>query len=201
MCRAEMLSKKQGQILMDKTLSPACCETFKNNIYVMPFMGGSIKILNIAAGALVRENSILLIRRTKHPFAGLWSLPGGKIEAGEQIEEGAVREFEEETGIRTEFKGLKGIVNEVLYHDREIEGHFIIFVCALESSSTHTTESEEGKLEWFDMEKLEENKDNITGSDYEMIKQFILPEKENLKIHKSIMRQDGDKYILESFGE
>ncbi|MFO8016856.1 MAG: hypothetical protein R6U32_07180 [Candidatus Woesearchaeota archaeon] len=81
-----------------------------------------------------------------------------------------------------------------------MEGHFIIFVCELERRSGTPTESGEGKLEWFSTEKLEENKNIITGSDLEMIKQMILSKGNDLNIHRSVMRRDGDSYVLESFG-
>lgn len=49
--------------------------------------------------------SLLLIRRKGEPFAGLWALPGGFLEPGETIEEGAVRELREETGVTVPLGG------------------------------------------------------------------------------------------------
>jgi mutator protein MutT len=48
---------------------------------------------------VIKDNSVLLVRRANPPDAGLWGLPGGKIEFGESIEQAAVRELYEETGI------------------------------------------------------------------------------------------------------
>lgn len=56
---------------------------------------------------LVRNGKILLGRRHSDPdkadsafrSSGEWCLPGGKLEWGESLEEGAVREVKEETGI------------------------------------------------------------------------------------------------------
>ncbi|WP_062017287.1 NUDIX hydrolase, partial [Aureimonas sp. AU4] len=46
------------------------------------------------------RGAALLILRSRAPFQGLWSLPGGRVEWGERLEAAARRELEEETGIR-----------------------------------------------------------------------------------------------------
>lgn len=43
---------------------------------------------------------VLLIRRDRPPFEGSWALPGGFIEMDETLEESALRELEEETGLK-----------------------------------------------------------------------------------------------------
>ncbi|WP_137680317.1 NUDIX hydrolase [Aurantiacibacter suaedae] len=51
---------------------------------------------------VVRAGQVLLVRRANRPDAGRWGFPGGKIEAGETIEQAAIRELYEETAIRGE---------------------------------------------------------------------------------------------------
>ncbi|SNR74423.1 NUDIX hydrolase [Blastococcus mobilis] len=53
-------------------------------------------------GAVVQDPSgrLLLIRRGHAPHAGLWSLPGGRVEEGETLEQAVRREVLEETGLR-----------------------------------------------------------------------------------------------------
>lgn len=46
-----------------------------------------------------RGADVLLIRRANPPRAGEWSLPGGRIEAGESERAAALRELTEETGV------------------------------------------------------------------------------------------------------
>ena len=48
-------------------------------------------------GAILRENKILLIRKARGPYTGLYDLPGGSPEAGETPEQTLVREIREET--------------------------------------------------------------------------------------------------------
>ena len=52
-------------------------------------------------GALIRDSGgrLLLIQRGHDPGAGLWSLPGGRIEPGETDQQAVVREIAEETGL------------------------------------------------------------------------------------------------------
>jgi 8-oxo-dGTP diphosphatase len=53
------------------------------------------------AGAVVRDSAgrLLLVLRGREPGRGRWSLPGGRVEAGETVAEAAVREVREETGL------------------------------------------------------------------------------------------------------
>eukprot|EP00201_Polytomella_parva_P017697 CAMPEP_0175054412 /NCGR_PEP_ID=MMETSP0052_2-20121109/9492_1 /TAXON_ID=51329 ORGANISM="Polytomella parva, Strain SAG 63-3" /NCGR_SAMPLE_ID=MMETSP0052_2 /ASSEMBLY_ACC=CAM_ASM_000194 /LENGTH=152 /DNA_ID=CAMNT_0016319107 /DNA_START=140 /DNA_END=595 /DNA_ORIENTATION=+ len=46
------------------------------------------------------NSEVLVIRRSKSPSRGCWSFPGGSLELGETIAECAIREVEEETGVR-----------------------------------------------------------------------------------------------------
>ena len=53
-------------------------------------------------GAVVHDGQgrLLLVRRGHAPSAGLWSVPGGRVEAGESEVEAVVRELAEETGLQ-----------------------------------------------------------------------------------------------------
>jgi 8-oxo-dGTP diphosphatase len=63
-------------------------------------------------GAVIKDGQgrLLLIKRGHEPGAGLWSLPGGRIEAGETDAEALVREMLEETGLQVEPGRLLGSV-------------------------------------------------------------------------------------------
>lgn len=69
-----------------------------------------------ASAVLFRGEAVLLVERAEGPSAGLWSLPGGEIEAGETAEAAARREVEEETGLIAHIEGLAGVY-DVIDHD------------------------------------------------------------------------------------
>ena len=57
---------------------------------------------------LPRKNQVLLVRRAFEPAKGSWSLPGGFLELGETLEEGAKRELKEETNLMGSMSALLG---------------------------------------------------------------------------------------------
>ena len=63
-------------------------------------------------GAVIKDDRgrLLLIKRGHAPGAGLWSLPGGRIEPGETDAEALIREMREETGLAIEAGQLIGTV-------------------------------------------------------------------------------------------
>lgn len=50
--------------------------------------------------------AILLIKRKDHPAIGRWALPGGFLDIDEELDQGAVRELYEETGVRVDANEL-----------------------------------------------------------------------------------------------
>lgn len=77
----------------------------------------------VAVGAVVRDDGgrLLTVRRGGRPARGRWTLPGGKVEAGEDLGAALRREVAEETGLDVEVGDLVGFV------ERFAEGtHYVI---------------------------------------------------------------------------
>lgn len=49
-------------------------------------------------GIYIKNNAVLLIKKSRGPYKGMYDLPGGRMEPGETMEEGLKREFIEEVG-------------------------------------------------------------------------------------------------------
>jgi 8-oxo-dGTP diphosphatase len=75
-------------------------------------------------GAIIRDDQgrLLLVKRGHEPGLGLWSVPGGRIEAGESDAEALVRELREETGLIVKPGRLIGSVRRPAADDREPGG-------------------------------------------------------------------------------
>ena len=69
-------------------------------------------------GALVydEQHRLLLIRRGHDPGAGLWSIPGGRVEPGETDPEAVAREVHEETGLHVAVGPLVGEIERPGLH-------------------------------------------------------------------------------------
>lgn len=78
----------------------------------------------LGASALIRDDAgrVLLV---KHSYGKLnWELPGGRVEAGESVQDAALREVREETGLRVAAERLAG-----LYYTPDTDWHHVVFVC------------------------------------------------------------------------
>jgi 8-oxo-dGTP diphosphatase len=87
-------------------------------------------ILAVSA-AVFRDGEVLLVRRARPPALGLFTLPGGGVEAGETLAEAIIREVKEETRLAIVPVAVAGH-REVIERDREgrIARHFVILAFA-----------------------------------------------------------------------
>jgi len=76
---------------------------------------------------VLRGEQVLIVQRAQQPNAGRWGFPGGVLELGETVGEGAMRELLEETGIVAEPAGVLN-VNDAISRDDEgrVQFHYIL---------------------------------------------------------------------------
>jgi 8-oxo-dGTP diphosphatase len=97
---------------------------------------------------LIQKNDTLMMVKNEES----WSLPGGKREAGETLEEAAKREVYEETGVTVKVNGLVNV------NERIAENHDLFFTFKGEIIHGHIQlgrDEEIQQVEWVDIEKAQ----------------------------------------------
>lgn len=93
----------------------------------------------VGVGAVVvREGTVLLVKRASEPLKGQWSLPGGAVEVGETLREAIKREVREETGIEINILDVIEVFDRI---NRDTQNrpryHYVLidFLCAAVAGS------------------------------------------------------------------
>jgi len=97
---------------------------------VIPFPSagrGPVRPVLAASVAVFREGKVLLARRARPPDDTLWSLPGGRVEPGETLEQAALRELMEEVAVEARILCFN---RHVEFFSRDAKGavshHFVV---------------------------------------------------------------------------
>jgi ADP-ribose pyrophosphatase YjhB (NUDIX family) len=105
-------------------------------------------------GVAVRDGALLLVRRGRGPAAGEWSVPGGRVEAGETLHAAVVRELLEETGLEVVVDRFLGWVERI-----GEEHHFVILdfaVTPLDDSESPVAGDDAAEVGWVPLSGLSE---------------------------------------------
>src|SRR3989338_1466651 len=120
------------------------------------------KKLQVGVKALIVQNNkdLLLKRSTRqdyHHLDGMWDIPGGRIEIGEEPEEGLSREVKEETG-NLELRVIKPLHVVSVVNNTECQIVRITYLCELVGGEVKLSD-EHVDHNWFDLTSLPENTD------------------------------------------
>lgn len=82
----------------------------------------------VGVGAVIIDaGRVVLVRRRFEPLAGRWSLPGGTLELGEALEDGAAREVLEETGLQVEVGPVVEVFDRIMLDEEgRVRYHFVL---------------------------------------------------------------------------
>jgi ADP-ribose pyrophosphatase len=113
----------------------------------------------VGVGAVVfRDDRVLLIRRSKAPRSGEWSLPGGLQRVGETVFAAASREVMEETGITIAVLGVVAVIDLIEPDETgAIRFHYTLIDIAAEwSGGEATAASDAAALAWVPVDDVED---------------------------------------------
>ena len=128
--------------------------------------------IHAAIAVVIRHNKVLLVCRGQEPNKGRWGFPGGKIEIGETIEEAALRELKEETGIQLSTDQLDSTVHTVDLFNKSNKYlrsiHY--FVCrihdlseiGLDSTRVPKTQLQQEEVDWAGFIDIKEAYSKVT---------------------------------------
>jgi 8-oxo-dGTP diphosphatase len=105
-------------------------------------------------GILLKNYSILLVQRKYEPFQRAWALPGGFVEYGEKTEDAVVREFFEETGLKTIIRSLVGVYSDP---HRDPRGHTVTIAYLMDHVSGDLSAGDDAScVKFFKVNELPE---------------------------------------------
>ena len=98
---------------------------------------------------------MLLIQRGADPYKGYWAFPGGFMNMDETTEQCAIRELEEETGLKVSTVRQIGAYSKV---DRDPRGRTITvaYLAIIDKPAQVTGQDDAAKAEWFPLSALPE---------------------------------------------
>ena len=99
------------------------------------------------------EPKVLLIQRGFDPYKGSWAFPGGFMNMDETTEQCAIRELEEETGLKVTTINQIGAYSKV---DRDPRGRTITvaYLAIIDAPVEVTGQDDAAKAEWFPIDSL-----------------------------------------------
>lgn len=112
----------------------------------------SVAWSKVVAGSVVAQDGKYLLVQEKQPRAfGLWCLPTGHVDAGESVEQAAVREVKEETGYDVEL-----ITKVAIYHEDVGRAVKHAFVAKITGGSLHIQPDEILDAKWLSYADIEQ---------------------------------------------
>jgi 8-oxo-dGTP diphosphatase len=105
-----------------------------------------------ASALVVRDGRLMLTRRARPPYEGMWDVPGGFVEPLEHPEQAVRRELLEETGLEVEVGPLIGVFTDVYGEDGVAT--FNLYYSASVVSGEQRPADDVSEIGWFELAEI-----------------------------------------------
>jgi ADP-ribose pyrophosphatase YjhB (NUDIX family) len=113
---------------------------------------------------IINQGKIALIKRGNEPSKGKWTIPGGLVELGENLQAAVIRETKEETCLEVDNPCLIDVVDNVdLDEQGKVKYHYVIIDYLVHvKAGTIKAASDAAELRWVPFDEVEDY--NLTAS-------------------------------------
>jgi len=158
------------------------------------YLKGKFTVIEAAGGIAEKEDKILLILRND-----LWDIPKGKLEANEDIEEAALREVEEETGICNLVLGKKICITNHVYKNksgkRHIKKSYWYHMTAPKMDLIPQIEEDITEAKWMTMESFNSRERIVYSSITKVLDKYVR------KVSKATAKAKLESEMINRLGE
>lgn len=144
----------------------------------------SLNPLVVILLTIVKDEKILLVKREKRPYNGLWSLISGRMLIDESISEAGKRIFEKKLRAKCKVNKINSVVHE-RFIAKEAKHAFVFFMIEVEPLEKTL---EHSGLKWFSLKRIPKSK--TIASDYWLIKNKL---NKQVGVVEEILESKGKK--------
>lgn len=118
----------------------------------------------IAGGLLEKDGKFLLVNARVGAPKGLWNIPAGRVDEGEVVEEAAVREVKEETGLDVRIEGLVNVFHRPTNNVADKNIIRVNFKMKIIGGDFNYPKDEIAEAKWLSVKKIQTMEDSMFAS-------------------------------------
>jgi 8-oxo-dGTP diphosphatase len=131
-------------------------DIYLNHLIMIKNMKKGKDYIGVGVGAVITNarNEILLLLRKKSPELGYWTIPGGSVEFGENIEDAIIREVKEELGVDCQVVQLLRVTNHIVNAENTHWVSPAFLVKIIYGTPRNVEPDKSSNMQWFPLGSL-----------------------------------------------
>jgi 8-oxo-dGTP pyrophosphatase MutT (NUDIX family) len=166
---------KEGIVVKNDGKYGLSLEGENSVIYLKQFSSEESYPTNVVC-CLIRDskNRILMLKRAKSPERDKFCFPGGKLATGEKIQEAAMREVFEETGLKVGFNRVLGCFPSLIYKGNKLHFHVNIFLVLMDSIDVDEIELTDEHSDYAFVDIKDVSNYDLVANNFEILEKGFL---------------------------